>query len=90
MDFECYRTWSIIYNDSTGDHHIGSFESRKRCIEYLKYRKELLFFDTGSMEEAERQWGLDNFKFEQTLVIPQDNVLSNFKGVDLNNWNMDL
>jgi hypothetical protein len=42
------------------------------------------------MEEAERQWGLDNFKFEQTFVIPQDNVLSNFKGVDLNNWNMDL
>lgn len=90
MNFDAYKTWSIIHNDSNQDRHMGSFVSRKKCIEYLKYRKEQHFFETGSMEEAEREWGLDKFKFEQTFVIPQDNVLRNFRGVDLNDWSMDL
>lgn len=78
-----YFSWSVYRNNPSQNSDVNgycgaTFSSRKLCIEWLKFKKEQHFFETGSMEEAERIWGIDNFRFEQEAVIQRQELFKNF------------
>lgn len=84
-----YYTWSVITADDKNQ-HVGSFSSRKMAVNYLNKMKEEYFFECGNMDEAERVWGLDNFKFEQTFTLSRKTIMYHFSEVDLNKWNFEI
>ena len=90
MPWNGYYAWSIVDRNDNKTGVGGAFASRKQCIEYLNYKKEQHFFETGSMELAEEKWGIDNFNFEQCFVLNRETVLDKFPKIDLNKWDYDI
>ncbi len=83
------KMWNILRKGEENPSSYAAFPSRKKAIEWLNFKKEQYFFETGSMEEAERNWGVDNFRFEETMVIYRNSIVDNFN-VDFNNWNFEI
>lgn len=75
--FSIWRTWTI-YRADTNQPIVGSFNKRSLCREYLKFKKENCFFETGSMDEAEAQWGESNFIIDYSITIDRTSVFKNF------------
>jgi hypothetical protein len=64
-----------IHCKKSGDYW-ASFGTQQRCREYMKFMKEKHFFDTGSMESAEEEYGEDSYYIEYGLALNQTSVAS--------------
>lgn len=82
-----FKMWNILSKD--GKNTYGAFGSRRVAIEYLNMKKEQHFFETGNMEEAEQKWGVDNFRFEENMMLDRGTTMRKF-APDLNTWNYDI
>lgn len=71
-DINGVRVYSIIrkHNDS----YVASFPTHHRCHEYMKFRKEQLFFDTGNMEEAEKEYGQSQYYIAYSFALEQSSI----------------
>ncbi len=69
-----YGMWLIYRNDS-GKSFGRAFSTRKMASEYIKIKREQHFFETGSMESAEAEWGASNFRFERVFVLPESSLM---------------
>lgn len=88
MPWKNWKTYTIFRKNNEGKFvtHVASFGSRKLCEDYLKYRKEKCFFETGSMEEAEEKWGMQNFLIDYSLVLDRQTICQNFDNIDFSYW----
>ena len=90
MSFEGWTTWVIYQPLPDNDMgFIAAFASRKKCREYLKYKKEQHFFENKDMEAAEKEWGEDNFIIDYSYNLTRSNLCYNFPGIELKSWNHD-
>jgi hypothetical protein len=71
-----WKTWVIYRSEDTTI--VGCFPNRSLCREYLKFKKEQYFFETGSMEDAEKEWGEENFIIDYSLTLDRVTVFSNY------------
>jgi hypothetical protein len=83
------KMWNVLRKGEENGGAYAAFTSRKFAIEWLNFKKEQHFFETGNMEEAEELWATDNFRFEESMVIYRNSIVDNFK-VDFNDWNFEL
>lgn len=83
------KMWNVLKKGEEKPGSYAAFPSRKQAIEWLNYKKEQHFFETGNMEQAEEKWGLNNFRFEETMVIYRNSIVDNFR-VDFNDWNFEI
>lgn len=80
-----WKTWAILIKDpETGDYTrlIAAFSTRKLCEEYINFKKEQCFFETGSMDEAENRWGMNNFLIDYTMLLDRATIVQEFYPVD--------
>jgi len=89
MSWKGYYVWNIIQKKD-GRGMLCAFLSRKECVEWLNLMKEQHFFQTGSIVDSEKEWGVDNFTFEQSLLLRRETVMENFPLIDLNTWDYDI
>lgn len=88
--FTGYHFWGIYTKDETPKLR-GCFFTRQLCVDWLKHKKEEAFFETGSMETAEEQWGEDNFRLEEVFVINRQSFVDNFDFSNFSKkWNYDI
>lgn len=78
-----YPMW-LIYN-SSGNSIGSAFSTRKMASEYIKMKREQHFFETGSMESAEQEWGESNFRFERVFALTENSIM-NIPGGLKPNW----
>lgn len=88
-----WKTW-VIYRpvkDAEGKDRqffVASFARRTECEEYLEFKKEQHFFETGSMDEAEKQWGKHNFIVDYCYVMDRVTTMQQLK-VTPEQWRHD-
>lgn len=84
-----WKTWSILRKSANGEYndHVATFGDRHRCEEYLNMKKEQHFFDTGSMDEAEKEWGMQNFLIDYTMILNRSTIARNFTKITFEEWN---
>jgi hypothetical protein len=75
-----------VYNihSKENDAYIASFPTRQRCHEYMKFQKEQYFFTTGSMEDAEEQYGENSYYIEYGFALVQTCVAT--YNVNFSDW----
>lgn len=70
-----YPMW-LIYDNSSGKSVGSAFSTRKMASEYIKMKREQHFFETGSMESAEAEWGESNFRFERVFTLTENSIMN--------------
>jgi hypothetical protein len=83
--------WGVFKRDSPSEKHelpIAAFPTRWQCQEWIEHMKEMYFFQTGSMEEAEREWDKSNYVIDRTAAYSrQDTAVSFSHGIT--SWSDD-
>jgi len=77
--------WSI-HHKADMDRCLGTFITREDCIEYIEFKKEQMFFETGNMDESNKKWDVQNFVFDNSFCLNRNSILSNFPNIELDKW----
>jgi hypothetical protein len=77
-----YKVYNIIFKENDG--FVASFGRQQRCHEFMKMMKEQHFFDTGSMDDAEEEYGENSYYIEYGFALTQTSVAS--WGVKFSEW----
>lgn len=71
MSLQGFRVYNIHRKVDGNENYVASFPTRQRCHEYMKFQKEQHFFNTGSMEGAEEEYGENSYYIEYGFAINQ-------------------
>lgn len=88
QDWSHWKPWAILRkNSATGDYNrlVAFFLSRELCEEYISMKKERHFFDTGSMDDAENEWGMQNFLIDYSMLMDRKSIANNFE-IKFGDW----
>jgi len=77
-----YKVYNILLKEN--DDFVASFSTQQRCHEFMKMLKEQHFFDTGSMDDAEEEYGENSYYIEYGFSLTQTSVAS--WGVKFSEW----
>jgi hypothetical protein len=69
-----YKVYNILLKENDG--FVASFGTQQRCHEFMKMLKEQHFFDTGSMDDAEEEYGENSYYIEYGFSLIQTSVAS--------------
>ena len=66
-----FKVYNIHRKVNGNENYVASFPTHQRCHEYMKLMKEQHFFNTGSMDDAEEQYGENLYYIEYGFALNQ-------------------
>jgi hypothetical protein len=78
MSIEGFKVYNI--RRKVNGAFVTSCRTQKHCHQYMKIMKEEHFFNTGSMETAEEQFGENSYYIEYGFALIQSCVASYYEG----------
>lgn len=80
-----WKIYNIVHKRAKGTFY-GAFATTEECNDFLKFKKEEHFFNTGNLIEADELWNPNNFIFDYGFSLDRNTIATTFIDVDFSEW----